>query len=194
MSTTQSPEQLTQDLAARLIDRWTFQEPTRARAALEALALTQVDRLAVGSVLRIQGAQADPAGIARAALACVAGQLQHPVKENPPVAAIQAGDLVLLVIDAEHAQAGGKALENRLEKQVRAIEHAGGLGVLVLEQLDAWPSAPRQKLLGVIAKHQHPRLFAMTGEASPVVHPWLARGMCVEQGEASPRCRRALGR
>ncbi len=197
MSTvTYTHDHLVRDLAARILDRLSSQEPQRVAQAIEALGLASEPRLGVQAGLLLNSAHDQAAAINREALTLVGDQLNRSVKENPGVTAIETKDLVLVVLNAEIATQAGKALETKLDKQLKAVEHTGAIAVVVLEQVQEWPSAIRAKVSATLAKHQHPRLFTtLSVDAhSPLPESITGRFMHVEVGEELVPCRkRAFG-
>lgn len=193
---TYTHEHLVRDLTARILDRLASQDP-RATGALDALGLANETRLMVQVGLVLVGNQAEPASIGRESLALIGEKLERPVKENPSASAIASGDMVLLSVGLEDALSGGKALVARLEKQLQALGRSGAIGVVALDQFNAWPQAQRQKIAAVVQKHPCPRVFCFFG--SDPSYPSAPRlsllDGCQELdvGTETPSCRRRMG-
>jgi len=196
-SLTYARDHVVRDLTSRVLDRLASQEPKQVATAVEALGLSGEARLSVHAGLLLEGVANEALGINEEALRLVAEHLDREVKTNPSVAAISTKDLVLIHVDAAMAQQGGKALETKLEKQLKAVEFTGAIATVVLDQVDHWPEAVRTKVIGVLLKHQHPRLFTTLGTDSKEALPEALVGkfLSLDVGEEVVPCRkRVFGR
>lgn len=187
-------EHLVRDLVSRVLERLASQEPKQVALAVEALGMGGEARLNVLGGLLLNCAGDEPLAINREALSVVSSHVDRPVKENPSVAAITTKDLVLISVSAENARDAGKALETKLDKQLKAIEYTGAIGMVVLERVAEWPEPVRAKVGALLAKHQHPRLFTTVGSVPDAVLPpsLTNRFLHVEVGEELKPCRRRV--
>lgn len=189
---TYTHDHLVRDLTARILDRLASQAPSRVPPVLDALDLRTMPRLAAQAGVAVAGA--DVHAIAREALDTIGQHLGHPVKENPPATAIQAGDLVLLALGKDGVDANPKGAEARLANQLKALDRSGAIAAVALDGFDAWSAPARAKISALLAR-PHPRLFVAIGR-TPGVEPcaWVQRCVAVdvEHHEPVPCRKRAL--
>lgn len=187
-------DHVVRDLAARILDRLASQEPKPVAEAVRALGLTEEARLSVHEGLLLNGDAGEALAINREALALVAGELGRPIKENPSITAIETKDLVLIALSPALLQEAGKALETKVDKQLKAAEFTGAIAVVVFEGVDQWPEAIRSKMTALLHRHQHPRLFTTLGIAAGTSLPeaLASRFLCVDVGEELKPCRKRV--
>lgn len=187
-------DHVVRDLAARILDRLASQEPKPVAEAVRALGLAEESRLSVHEGLLLNSDAGEALAINREALALVAGQLDRPIKENPSVAAIETKDLVLITLSPAILQEAGKALETKLDKQLKAAEFTGAIAVVVFEGVDQWPEPIRLKMTTLLHRHQHPRLFTTMGIAAGATLPdaLASRFLRVDVGEELTPCRKRV--
>jgi len=185
-------DHLVSDLTVRILDRLASQEPQLVDQAVDALSLRSQERLSVHAGLLLEAQTGEPSAINRKALETVAKQLEREVNENPSVTAISNKDLVLITLDKAAVEQAGKAVETKLEKQLKAIEFTGAIGALVLEDFNTWSVACRAKIAAVLDKHQHPRLFSSIGidsNAPALPEAFMSRFLHVQVGNELKPCR-----